>query len=94
MTFEGYCGDLLYKFWHGVEFLVAVFHIVAYAPTAGQKHIIFFVLSHATYVRRFCVSHAGNASKLMTAGSCGFHRWVAQRLISDTNFHAQGHRIT
>jgi len=27
-----------------------------------------------------CLSHAGNASKLMNLGSCGIHRRVAQAL--------------
>ena len=40
---------------------------------ARQRH------SHR-HRRRVCLSHAGNASKLMNIGSCGFYpRYVAQR---------------
>jgi len=35
-----------------------------------------------------CSSHAGNAAKLMTVGSCTFHGQVAQRLqFFNTNLH-------
>ena len=40
-----------------------------------------YATTRLTYRRRVCPSHAGNASKLLTVGSCAFHCWVAHRLL-------------